>query len=157
MKTTMRATALGVLSATLVACATQPASDPSELARVVATNEAFDAALSRRDIAAIDAAWAQDGTVTAIHPASKAPAVGWEAVHKSWEGAFANFPELSVALADPQVRITGSSAFVVGVETIRGRRPSGEQVEFFALTTNVYEKRGDRWLMVHHQASRSPP
>jgi ketosteroid isomerase-like protein len=52
------------------------------------------------------------------------------------------------------VRVNGNNATVVGVETIKGRWPNGEQVEFDAVTTNVYEKQADRWLMVHHQASR---
>ncbi len=128
----------------------------AEVASVKAVNDAFDATLSRRDIAAIDAAWIKDGAVTAIHPASKAVVVGWEAVRKSWEGAFAAFPELSVRLDSPQVRIVGNVAIVSGVETVKGKRPNGEQVEFQALTTNVFERRGGQWLMVHHQASRSP-
>ena len=140
----------------LAACAATATPDLSEVARVVAANAAFDAALSRRDMTAIDAAWAHEGTVTAMHPSSKTPVIGWEAVRKSWEGVIANFPELSVVLSGPQVRVSGSAAFVVGVETIRGRRPDGGQVEFLALTTNVYERRGDRWLLVHHQASRAP-
>ena len=157
MTALLRRFAYGSLLLALAACATPTTSDSSEVARVVAANAAFDAALSRRDMTAIDLAWAHDGTVTAIHPPSKTPVIGWDAVRKSWEGAIANFPELSVVLNEPQVRVSGSAAFVVGVETIRGRRPDGGQVEFLALTTNVYEKQGDRWLLVHHQASRTPP
>lgn len=128
----------------------------SDVDKVKALNEAFDAALSRRDMSAIDAAWAHDATVTAFHPPSKSPVVGWEAVRKSWEGAFNAFPELSVTLQAPVVRVMGNAATVVGVEVVRGKRASGEVVEFNALTTNVYEKQGERWLMVHHQASRAP-
>jgi ketosteroid isomerase-like protein len=156
MTVLLRRLACGGLLLALAACATPTTPGSSEVARVEAANAAFDAALTRRDMTAIDAAWAHDGTVTAIHPPSKTPAVGWEAVRKSWEGAIANFPELSVVLSEPQIRVSGSAAFVVGVESIRGRRPDGGQVEFLALTTNVYERRGDRWLLVHHQASRPP-
>jgi ketosteroid isomerase-like protein len=130
--------------------------DSPEVARLKAANATFDATLSKRDLAALDALWAQDAAVTALHPPSKAVIVGWGAVRKSWEGAFANFPELSVQMKDPQVRIAGSTAIVTGVEIVRGKRPNGEAVEFLAPTTNVYEKRGEQWLLVHHHAGRAP-
>jgi ketosteroid isomerase-like protein len=127
-----------------------------EAARVATANEAFDAALSRRDRAAVEAAWVRDGTVVAAHPRSPAVIVGWEAVQKSWEGAFTSFPELSVTLARPEVRVAGDVAWVVGVEQVKGRTPAGEIVEFSAMTTNIYERRNGQWLMVHHQATPIP-
>jgi len=130
--------------------------DSPEVARLKAANATFDATLSKRDIAALDALWAQDAGVTALHPPSKALIVGWGAVRKSWEGAFANFPELSVQMKDPQVRIAGSTAIVTGVEIVRGKRPNGEAVEFLAPTTNDSEKRGEQWLLVQHHAGRAP-
>jgi len=136
--------------------ATADAQDAAEAGKITAVDEAFDAALSRKDIAALDAAWAHDASVTAVHPASKTVIVGWEAVRKSWEGAFETFAELAVTLKEPNVRVVHHTAWVVGVETVRGRLASGASVEFAALTTNIYEKRGERWLMVHHQASRAP-
>jgi hypothetical protein len=60
-------------------------------------------------------------------------------------------------MATPSVRMNGETALVVGIEVARGKRVnSGEIVEFAALTTNVYEKRDGRWLMVHHHGSRVP-
>ena len=151
------------LLATVLACGFLLASADRAMAEdkpakdaVTKINEQFDAALSRRDISALDAAWAHDDSVTAIHPSSKAVVTGWDAVRKSWQGAFDAFPELSVTLKDASVRVVGNLASVVGVETIRGRRPNGETAEFAALTTNIYELRNGSWLMVHHQASRSP-
>ena len=130
--------------------------DAGEASAVKAVNAAFDAALSRRDIAAIDAAWIKDPAATAIHPSSKSVVAGWEAVRKSWEGAFAAFPELSVEMKDPHLRLIGNVAVVTGIESVRGKRPGGEAVEFQAMTTNVFERRDGTWLMIHHQASRAP-
>jgi ketosteroid isomerase-like protein len=131
------------------------AQDPS-LPAVAQANRAFDDALSRRDLHAVDLSWLQDAQVTAVHPNGRPPAIGWEAVRKSWEAAFLNFPELSVTMSRPIVRVMGNVAVVVGTEAVRGKRPDGTAVEFEASTTNVFELRDGRWLMVHHQASRIP-
>jgi ketosteroid isomerase-like protein len=128
----------------------------AEVAQLESANAAFDAALSRRDLSALDTLCIQDAAVTALHPPSKAVTVGWPAVRKSWEGAFANFPEMSVQMKNPQVRILGSMAIVTGIEAFRGKRPNGDVVEFLAPTTNVYEKHGEQWLLVHHHAGRAP-
>ena len=63
---------------------------------------------------------------------------------------------MSVQMKNPQVRILGSTAIVTGVEAFRGKRLNGDIVEFLAPTTNVYEKRGEQWLLVHHHAGRAP-
>lgn len=127
-----------------------------DVVKLKAANATFDVALSKRDLAALDVIWAPDGRVTALHPPSKAVIVGWTAVRKSWEGAFANFPEMSVEMKDPNVRVIGDMALVTGIETFRGKLPNGNIVEFLAPTTNVYERHGDQWLLVHHHAGRAP-
>ena len=45
--------------------------DAAEIARLKVANAAFDAALSKRDLAALDVIWARDAGVTALHPPSK--------------------------------------------------------------------------------------
>src|SRR3954447_14356680 len=39
---------------------------------------------------------------------------------------------------------------------IRGKLKNGEAAPFTALTTNIFEKIGGRWLMVLHTTSRVP-
>ena len=147
---------LGLLVIILLSSAHAFAVDEPEVAKLVAANSAFDAALSKRDLAALDVIWAQDERVSAFHPPSKAIIVGWSAVRRSWEGAFANFPEMSVEMKTPHVRVVGNMALVTGTETFRGKRPNGDVVEFLAPTTNIYEKRGQQWVLVHHHAGRAP-
>ncbi len=127
-------------------------------ADVLGANKAFDTAVSKRNIDDLDPLRAHDGSVSIIHPAGKAPFNGWEAVRQSWvDGAFTRFSELSVSMSDPNVRVNGNTAVVVGIEIVGGKRADGgTAAEFAALTTNIYEKRDGRWLMVHHQASRVP-
>ena len=67
-------------------------------------------------------------------------------------GGIARFSELSVSIINPDVRRSGNTAVA---EIVKGKRAdNGAAVEFAALTTNVYEKRDGRWLMVHHHGSR---
>lgn len=142
----------------LFTCALSTPVWADDKADVLAANTAFDIAVSNRSMDQLDPLWAHDGSVTIIHPSSKAPLVGWEAVRKSWaEGTLARFSELSVSMPNPDVRISGSTAIAVGVEIVKGKRSdNGAAVEFAALTTNVYEKRDGRWVMIHHNGSRLP-
>ena len=123
---------------------------------VLAVNRQFERAFSSLDIKSLEATWAHDRNVTVIHPVSKTPLIGWDAVRKSWEEALSRWIELSVSMDEPHVGIGSNVAWVVAVERVRGRRPNGDAAEFSALTTNVYEKREGSWLMVHHHASRMP-
>ena len=152
----IRTVYLSVIAATLFLGVPAFGEDNADTLKLKAANATFDAALSKHDLAALDVIWAQDGSVTALHPPSKAVIVGWMAVRKSWEGAFANFPEMSVEMKEPNVRIAGNMALVTGTETFRGKTANGNVVEFLAPTTNVYERRGDQWLLVHHHAGRAP-
>ena len=46
--------------------------------------------------------------------------------------------------------------FQQGVVGVEGKNKSGQALSFTIIETQVYEKRGDRWLMVSHHASRVP-
>ncbi len=126
-------------------------------ADVLAANQAVSAAFSTLDIKAFDPLWAHNDSVTIIHPISKTVLVGWDSVRKSWaEGTLTRYKEITVTMDDPSISITNNVARVVGIEKVRGTRANGDAAEFSALTTNVYEKRDGRWLMVHHHGSRMP-
>jgi ketosteroid isomerase-like protein len=58
-------------------------------------------------------------------------------------------------MPDPVIKIHGTIARVAGLERVRGKTKSGESFAFTALGTNLYEKHGDRWLIVHHHASKA--
>ena len=53
---------------------------------------------------------------------------------------------------NPQVTINGSVALVVGVEKVYAHRANGDVLDISALATNIFEKRSDKWLLVHHHA-----
>jgi ketosteroid isomerase-like protein len=123
----MKCSALYLLPASFVVLVigSAQADDKSD---VIIANQAFDNAVAKRDINAVEALWAHDANVTIIHPASKEPLVGWDAVRKSWaEGTLALFSEIELSLPNPQVRVNGSTATVVGVEKFQGKRADNGQ------------------------------
>jgi ketosteroid isomerase-like protein len=48
------------------------------------------------------------------------------------------------------------ASLLTGVVGVEGKNKSGQALSFIIIETQVYEKRGDRWLMVSHHASRVP-
>ena len=121
-----------------------------------AANETFYKALSAGSIEDISAACAQDSDVTALHESSTEVAVGWSAVLETWKAVpFDAFSELSVAMANPAIKVNGSFAWVAGEEKGRDKMKDGQEFAWTALGTNIYEKRGGKWLIVHHHASKA--
>ena len=108
------------------------------------------------DVKAIEATWAQDGSVSVIHPASKAPLLSWEAVQKSYADHPVRYKDFSVAMDNSQVAINGNIAWDVGVEKVYAHRANGDVLDISALATNIFEKRSGKWLLVYHHAIRMP-
>ena len=92
-----------------------------------------------------------------VLPVSRAPAIGREAVRRDYEALFARYPEFSISMAEPEVRVASGSAVVTGAEAVRARTASGEAAAFALIGTNVFVRGGDgRWLLVHRHVSLAP-
>ena len=128
----------------------------NDKADVLAANTQVEQAFSKLDVKAIEATWAQDGSVSVIHPSSKVPVLGWEAVQKSYADHPVRYKDFSVVMDNPQVTVNGNVAWVVGIEKVYAHRANGDVLDISALTTNIFEKRSGKWLLVHHHASRMP-
>jgi ketosteroid isomerase-like protein len=128
----------------------------SNVQAVKAANDAYYAALSARSSNRIEHAWAHDAKVSNIFAVNPAPNVGWEGVKGAYENLFARFPKLSVAMAEPMIRVEGDAALVVGVESQEAELPNGSAVSAKLPATNVFLNQGREWLMVHHHSSRPP-
>ena len=121
---------------------------------VLAANSAFEKAISALDVSAMEKVWANTPYVVVIHPSSPAPVVGWESVKKTYEDQAARNAEIKVVLKDPKAHLLSpTTAYVTGIATVEAKRTTGEVATFSANTINVYEKRGDQWLLVTHQAT----
>src|SRR5262249_21081272 len=130
----------------------------SDSDNVKAAIDAFHAALSNLDIGRMQNVWAQEPYVFLINPRDRAPAVGWDAVKKDWhDGVFGFWAELMLLPKQaPLIHINQGMASTTGVMGVEGKNKSGQALSFTIIETQVYEKRGDRWLIISHHASRVP-
>jgi ketosteroid isomerase-like protein len=120
-----------------------------------AANAAFYAALTGRNEAAMDPLWVHAPYVAVMHPDSKAPIIGWEAVRQS----FVDIVKQNVFTVSPSEQTShrsGNMAWIVGTEAVRGKNTAGTEFQFTGLATNIYEFQDGHWLMVVHQIAPVP-
>ena len=129
---------------------------PAENDKVKAALDAFNAALSSLDIGKMDAVWAHDEDAMLINPRDKTISVGWDAVKKNWQTTFAFWSELKVTRASGPIRVSGNVAWAMGAAEVVGQSKAGAAVSLPTFESDVFEKRGDRWLLVSHSAWRIP-
>jgi ketosteroid isomerase-like protein len=157
MKWTKAATIALALSAFIGVANAQQAADGEA---VKAANQSFYTALSARDLRAMQAVWANKPYVVNIGPRSKMAAVGYdEAVTKYWDNAFNNvFSKIEAKMTSiTQTQSDGKLAWVSGMEKATLHlKTGGDPLNIENFVTNVFEKEGDRWLMVVHHAQVIP-
>jgi ketosteroid isomerase-like protein len=149
----LSAFALGTLFTSMPVLALAQNADDQALK---AADGAFYAALSGRTEAAMDPLWAHAPYVAVIHPDSKAPINGWEAVRQSFVDIVKQTVALTVTPSQQASHRNGNTAWIVGTEAVRGKTTAGTEFQFTALVTNIYEFQDGHWLMVVHQASFVP-
>jgi len=127
----------------------------SETEAIKAANQAFYDALSGRDMKAMEAAWANKPYVVIIGPRSKEIGLGYEdAVANYWPRTFDQFSEIDAKLTSiAHIHVDGKFASVVGTESaVLQPKAGGEPRKLDLFVTNLFEKDGDRWLMISHHA-----
>ncbi len=111
----------------------------------------FYAALCRMaqgDSGAMADCWSHSAAVTAMHPIGGRE-VGWEAVKASFDGVAQLASGGEVALKDPLIRVVGDMAYEAGIE--QGRITlAGQPVTIEHRVTNIYQREGGAWKLVHH-------
>ncbi len=88
----------------LSASGAQRASDDG----IKAASQAFYAALSGTDVAAMKKAWAHTDYVVYVGPRSTAIARGWTAVEKAWDQSFANDESRRITLSEAARHTNGT-------------------------------------------------
>ena len=133
------------------------AQQASDIEAVKAANQSFYKALSARDAKAMEAVWAKKPYVTNVGPSNKMIAVGYaDAVSQYWPKAFGGMSKIAVTPTVAQVQSDGKIAWVVGTEAADLQTKGGQSLRFNIIVTNIFEKDGERWLMVSHQALPIP-
>jgi ketosteroid isomerase-like protein len=126
-----------------------PADD--ETMEVEEANLHFYRAFESMDIAEMDQVWVRRDHARCIHP-GWGLLEGWEAVRQSWETIFKNSGEMRFSLSDVRARVEGNLAWVICTENILSE-VRGTIAVTALLATNVFERHGRDWLIVHHHAS----
>jgi ketosteroid isomerase-like protein len=141
---------LGLLLAAVPAVQSQQSGDAD---RIAAASRQFVAAISARDINAMDQVWAHESYVSFIGPLSTTVVVGWGGVRQAWQMRFGQFDRVIISSDEPHIHVNGQVAWAVGMERVELLRKDGKTVNFDAFVTNVFENKGGRWLLVAHQAT----
>lgn len=118
---------------------------------VLAINQEFYRAFEKKDMEAMAALWSHGIGSLCIHPGRDA-LKGWGAVRMAWEAIFKNTAYLEIETEIVSVEVSGDLAFVVLVENVR-QVVSGRQTRSQSMATNIFERMGQQWYMVHHHGS----
>jgi ketosteroid isomerase-like protein len=124
---------------------------------VEAVNLAYYAALTARDLSAMEKVWtcAADNMLIAP-PVNPRAHVGWDAIRRNWEAYWPTFDNFSVSMQVTRVSINGPVAWVNGVETSHRRSKTGAVSDSRNYGTNIFVKHDGRWLMAFHQSALMP-
>ncbi len=118
---------------------------------VTRANQEFYEAFESLDVNRMDRIWLQQEYVTCIHPGWSLR-VGWPAVRDSWVLIFNNTFSMTFDLTEVQIQVAGDVAWVICTENISSRQ--GEAVnQSRVLATNLFERVGERWVIIHHHGS----
>jgi ketosteroid isomerase-like protein len=122
-----------------------------EAAEVEEANARFYRAFEALDATQMSRVWAHGDHVRCIHP-GWCLLSGWEAVLQSWEAIFRNSGEMRFSIGDVDVHVDGDLAWVTCTENILSH--ARDQISVATLlATNVFEREGDEWRLIHHHAS----
>jgi ketosteroid isomerase-like protein len=110
---------------------------------IIAANAAFYAAFADGDFATLAALWADEDSISCIHPGWP-PIVGRAAVIGSWRDILKNPQRPEIVCAEPRAIVDSGQARVLCIELVEGTP---------LAATNHFKRVGGDWRMVHHQSS----
>ena len=99
-------------------------------------------------------AWAHNASVTTMHPIGGRE-VGWDAVNGSFNQVGNLASDGKVELKDQLINVLGDAAYEVGIENAQFKL-AGNEVKSEHRVTNIYQKDGGTWKMVHHHTDVAP-
>jgi ketosteroid isomerase-like protein len=120
--------------------------------QILKSNAEFYHAFEVLSIDMMDNLWKHDENVICVHPGWEL-LVGWLAIRESWVTIFQN-TKIKITITNTKVRLSDNSdiGIVVCQENIESS-VNGQQDKIGVIATNIFERSGNRWLIVHHQGS----
>jgi len=125
--------------------------DMDDRAAVLTANVAFYRAFESLDLARMEGVWLQNACITCAHPGWHL-LVGWGPVMASWQRIFANSEVMRFTITEAHADVVGDLAWVVCTENLESSHGT-ETVIARLQATNVFQRSGGRWWLVHHHAS----
>ncbi len=125
--------------------------EQGEEQEVLRANADFYLAFESLDMGRMETVWDGGDHIKCLHPGWELLS-GWKAVMDSWQTIFQNTKDMKFALTDISVDVRGEAAWVLVTENITSS-DLAEEVDVRVVATNIFVKRGERWLIVHHHAS----
>jgi ketosteroid isomerase-like protein len=122
-----------------------------EVEAVRDANARFYRAFESLTLGEMERVWAHRDHVACVHPGWPR-LTGWAAVRGSWDSIFRNTAEMRFTITEFRVEVRGDLAWVTCTENILSETRGNLSVTAI-LATNVFERHGGNWLMVHHHAS----
>jgi ketosteroid isomerase-like protein len=108
----------------------------------------YTAALDAADIDLASQVWRTSAEVSFIHPAGHAR--GWEEVKEIYKFFGSSFSERKLTARDVSVHVNGETAWAEFYWHFAAKQSKdGSAVQTDGRETQVYEKAGNRWQLVH--------
>ena len=148
---------MSLAAAILLGVGAAHAQSAADMEAVTTANNAYYTALSALDLPSIEKAWAHEDYDALAGPRHPVPLIGWGAIQAFYAKNIDNLAEISVKPVDVRVRIriNGNSAWTISREEVgsTSKLKNGTLISSRpTIATNMFEKYGDKWLMVAHHA-----
>jgi hypothetical protein len=127
---------------------------PDALKEVLTANARFYKALERGDLELMKEVWFKDEVAKCVHPGWPMLS-GWDSIKESWSTIFNGGGPAKIELSDIHTEVIEDVAWITCIERITQK--VGEDFQMgLAQATNIFERRGSKWLLVLHHASPVP-
>ncbi len=99
-------------------------------------------------------AWSHNASVTAMHPIGGRE-VGWDAVKNSFDQVAQIASDGRIKLKEQMIHVLGDASYEVGIEDAEFKI-AGHEIKGEIRVTNIYQRDGGKWKMVHHHTDIAP-
>ena len=151
LKTGTTATAV-VIALSVAAFATQARADTR--ADIKALEDRFVAAFKAKDVDAIMKVYAPGQALVVFDVIPPRQYVGAAAYRKDWQTFLDNFDgPITVELTDLDIGADRNLAYSHSIQRVAGTDKQGKKLDLTVRVTDVYQKIGGRWFIVHEHVS----